>query len=242
MRFDKRKIYKDDVYGLNWFNKNNSTVRLQIMTSFNKFSTLDEWTFELELNYSALTGTFFLLVQNFTGVTPVRLQIVPAGTQINWRDSSNNNRFLGNVNVAPQNKIIFSYKSGVFFKNITNGVKASNTTPSQCSILNSAKVSNDLTIGIRNLETDIFIGSIKNVRFFTKSLDDGDENLLINNGNFLSKENLPSYLRDNMAFEYRCNQRNGDIVKDTSGNNVKANLFFYDRIDTIPNGNAWQPI
>jgi hypothetical protein len=236
----KNNIYIDNSYSLRNYKKALPFVSLR--SPYNKLSTLDNWTFEIELKINSITGTFFVLNQIFTAFYPIRIQWVPSGPQLVWRDNSDTLRFLGNSSSLVNNKLIVSFSTGFFAKNIVNGTKTSNLNTSQCTVNPVRQGINELTICIQENNLTFFDGNIKNIRFFNESLDNTDEDLLYNDGNFLDKSLLPNYLKDNIVFEYKCNQQNGQIVLDTSGKNNNGLPQSYGLTGGMNNGNAWQPI
>jgi hypothetical protein len=233
----KNNIYIDDDYALS--NTNIRTTSRAINKDFNEESIIfDSFLYQYKIKYGNYSGIGRTVEpQSTIDTTPINfitlLRISSANTnplQIQYRldDSTLNFITLGNLGANERIVTIIYSKNNyikVYFENTLVHQRTTNLNHPKLKLL---KISPNLP-RFQNKETG---GYIKDIKFYYDfNVFDFDSN----------RNNLES-IKDKLLIEWKCNQQNGTIVLDHSGNNNNGLLQGFAISETLPNGNAWKPI
>jgi hypothetical protein len=138
-------------------------------------------------------------------------------------------------------KVLFSIERGGVKKNIVNNSKTTVTGGAGDININTYPLS-AFSVGSQGDGNNAAIrGWIRNFRLFKGVfVENSEESILYNGGNHLPTDSLPLKFKDALVGDYRCNQRNGNIVIDYSLYQNHGIIQNYSLIDKSPNGNAWR--
>jgi hypothetical protein len=248
MRFDKKKIYKDDGYCL-YLQRGHVGYSEPTDFDFSLGYTVHFQVYPKTILSGGSANTEFLkflnifLRQNSGGSIFVEANFVEGNPSL----------FSGALPQGQWNDYIFTVENGVRCSRFLNGTKANNTTfktipPRWISYARGNG------FALNNRPSGAYLGAffIKNLRIYNNFITDAEASEMR-----LNNRVVPPSLTSSLIIENKFNQKNGIFSFDSSRKNVVKFTTTslgatgtptgviktpVNHLDYIQNGNAWQPI
>jgi hypothetical protein len=247
----KNNIYLDDGYCLNIFNnvrsQQNLDINLAVEIDKNRLYLRNKFTIEMRANLKFIAGTFHYLfiIRYQTGATQgLNLRVQNATTlTCTYRDSTSTNRAISNSNFTLNtwNHVVVVFDLGNRTSLYINGIKAERTTDISLAGDQVQEIYAHRGVDGNNWN---FIGQSKGIRIYDGHAATDSEVTEMYNSDSINFQKVPISMQSFLKREHIFSQRNGNRIKDTSPINAKSAKLTagFKTKDTLPNGNAWQPI
>jgi len=230
-----------------------------IRASANFWQETHKYTWELEFYISKTYPQFraiFNCGHGATNSTTFNLYMLGGNLTLSYNSSGTHRSFNhGAPAINTWHKFICSYERGVGMKTWLNTSKLERIN---ADVVNRPPLSNAWGVPVRifgqsgggagGTNWHGLFGAVRNIRIITGQtlLSDSDATKIYNGGNYLVKEGLPTGYADAIFAEFPCDQKNGQYVKDISGNDRHADIRVvsqtYTNADLTEGGDAWQYI